>query len=677
LPLAATTDELIIQSGGDAAMKSLQTRAFGLTVGIFAVLSGQMASAAPPSPSSWDLETTFSPGAPSSSTAPWESRHANGANCNNDLGLLTMPWSRSSGQLNGNNAATLDGATRNPVIFKNTSTAAASGWAGLTIQTKQVGLTTSATRCAVIRFVAPADGVYKVSGEFFSPQSVSGIATNKATAHVLNGAQHFSGPVDEVGGHHSWTIPAAPTYALHQGEAIDFALNDSNNDISDDVALLSARVVWIDVLPPPPNTFKASNFDFEGNQGCAIEQGTNKTYCWGANAASQLGGYVGASSNKAALAQRVEGYLAANGGGNITNIQVGLNNVCARSSSGRTICWGANTVMQSGVASSPTTMGQNAPYGVADITSQLGNYQKARLDNTTGCIIQSGSMRCWGGNGINNTANGGQLGWKNGSVFTHSATLLAPVPNVSGATDVAPGNLMSCAVVGSAKKVICWSKNPWGPSILGSSGPLLPNPDGIWQTYVKLPNGSDLTDVKRVASNGFHTCALTNGGTIYCWGLANYGAAGAPVMGNNIPIGPWYFSIARTLNFPAGITDFALNYNSTCVVAGAGAQVFCQGVNSSGQLGDPDMAPNKMFTFNPAWPGTYGSTTVVGNLVGNAPKPIAGMSQIVKIRSGSMGNTYCALKSDGSIWCWGKGDKGQLGNGTNTAASPTPVQVIK
>ncbi|MBU1160590.1 hypothetical protein KJ992_00025 [Patescibacteria group bacterium] len=77
----------------------------------------------------------------------------------------------------------------------------------------------------------------------------------------------------------------------------------------------------------------------------------------------------------------------------------------------------------------------------------------------------------------------------------------------------------------------------------------------------------------------------------------------------------------------------------------------CWGYNGSGQLGN----------------GSTNSTSTpvqVSNL---------GASTVKEITAG----TYhtCALKTDGSMVCWGNNDFGQLGDGS-TNSTPTPVQVF-
>src|SRR4051794_15494663 len=55
------------------------------------------------------------------------------------------------------------------------------------------------------------------------------------------------------------------------------------------------------------------------------------------------------------------------------------------------------------------------------------------------------------------------------------------------------------------------------------------------------------------------------------------------------------------------------------------------------------------------------------------PVPVSGLSSgVVTVAAGSQ-NGY-ALKTDGTVWAWGAGSDGQLGNG-GQAASRTPVKV--
>jgi alpha-tubulin suppressor-like RCC1 family protein len=55
------------------------------------------------------------------------------------------------------------------------------------------------------------------------------------------------------------------------------------------------------------------------------------------------------------------------------------------------------------------------------------------------------------------------------------------------------------------------------------------------------------------------------------------------------------------------------------------------------------------------------------------PTKLAGMSQVASLALVALHS--CLLKVDGTVWCWGNNDTGQLGNGT-TASRTIPGQVV-
>jgi len=89
--------------------------------------------------------------------------------------------------------------------------------------------------------------------------------------------------------------------------------------------------------------------------------------------------------------------------------------------------------------------------------------------------------------------------------------------------------------------------------------------------------------------------------------------------------------------------------NHNCIVRETG-DALCWGRNSSGELGDD-------------------STTS-----SNIPVGVMAMQAPVVQADGGAGFT-CFLLADGTVWCVGKNDMGQLGNG-NTDLSTTPTQVV-
>ena len=88
----------------------------------------------------------------------------------------------------------------------------------------------------------------------------------------------------------------------------------------------------------------------------------------------------------------------------------------------------------------------------------------------------------------------------------------------------------------------------------------------------------------------------------------------------------------------------------TCVIKGDGT-LWCWGHNEHGQLGD-------------------GTTT-------NRPVPVqvAGLPGVWAVAVSARGQSTCAIDNiNGTVWCWGRNDRGQLGDGTTTDRSvPAPI----
>ncbi len=146
---------------------------------------------------------------------------------------------------------------------------------------------------------------------------------------------------------------------------------------------------------------------------------------------------------------------------------------------------------------------------------------------------------------------------------------------------------------------------------------------------------------KEVATGTYHTLAIKTDGTLWAWGLNNFGQLGdGTTINKNVPtqIGTdinWLAINAETDNSIALKTDGSL---------------WTWGNNSSGQLGD----------------GNHGIG--VNNTI---PTHIGNDTDWVKISTG--GRTY-AIKNNGTLWGWGDNNEGHLGVG-NTNPYYTPTQI--
>ena len=110
------------------------------------------------------------------------------------------------------------------------------------------------------------------------------------------------------------------------------------------------------------------------------------------------------------------------------------------------------------------------------------------------------------------------------------------------------------------------------------------------------------------------------------------------------------FVPVEVTSFGSDVAQVSVGSGGTCVRTTAGA-LWCWGVNGSGEVGDGTTQPR----------GSPFQVTALGANVADV----------------SVGDEHtCATTTDGTLWCWGENNWGQLGDGTTTDQH-TPVRVTE
>jgi alpha-tubulin suppressor-like RCC1 family protein len=199
----------------------------------------------------------------------------------------------------------------------------------------------------------------------------------------------------------------------------------------------------------------------------------------------------------------------------------------------------------------------------------------------------------------------------------------------SGVAAMAAGYQHTCALMaGGAVK--CWGSNRSGQ--VG---------DGTWDTrFTPADVGGLGSGVAAIAAGFEHSCALTAGGGVKCWGKNTLGQLGNGTTDDrNAPV--------DVLGLSSGVAAIAAGSFHTCALTTAGG-VKCWGSNEYGQLGD-------------------GTTAARDTLV-----EVSGLdSGAIDVAAG--GAHSCALLAAGQVQCWGRNSSGQLGAGATGRLPPVNV----
>jgi alpha-tubulin suppressor-like RCC1 family protein len=358
-----------------------------------------------------------------------------------------------------------------------------------------------------------------------------------------------------------------------------------------------------------------------------------QAYCWGMNNYGQLGDNTG--SNYSFPTRVIHTPLQASR--RLTSLTQGGNHSCGLSDRGTAYCWGMNINGQLGDNSTaerylPTPVDTtNLGTGEAFIQLVLG------VAHTCG-LTALGRVFCWGAD------SNGQLG----DNATNGDALRPILVSASGLyfSQIIAGENHTCALTGSGQPY-CWGAN--GSGQLGDNT----TAGRDMATAVVMTELTTGESFYTLAAGGAHTCAMTNTGKAYCWGLNSN-----KEIGDNTTINRLKPTAVTLTNLTGGETfkRLALGAAHSCGISQTG-QAYCWGDDGLGQMG------NTTTPGTDQWIPEAVTQTAVTAAEGSG-------ASLTHIAAGAYHT--CGITGAGNIYCWGKNALGQLGDNTTTTRT-TPV----
>lgn len=383
-----------------------------------------------------------------------------------------------------------------------------------------------------------------------------------------------------------------------------------------------------------------------GNTACGIRQ-NGEAWCWGRGSEGQLGNNTVATSFSPVKVSNIS---------NFASLEIYETAACGVAKDGKGYCWGNE--IGGAFGNGATSTQQNVPSQILNIT----DFVKLSMHTNFACGLRAnGQIWCWGQD------TNGRLG--NGPGTTSSDVPMRVI-NIDDFIDVDTGSIFACGIR-KGGSVWCWGddtngKLGNGPSITASQESPYPVTGA---NFLKMALDTraiaitDTTPIKtaplataqhRIAGGVNSRCAIKTDGILYCWGSDLEGQLG---NGSGITADQ---EAPYPITNSTGAQSWVMVSGGRLISGGRGhycgiktdGTAWCWGFGTSGQLGA----------------GNNSSSTVPVQVTSIMPSTTP-WSTI-----GAAASHSCGIKADGTLWCWGKGSEGQLGN-NGTGNSNTPVQV--
>lgn len=280
-----------------------------------------------------------------------------------------------------------------------------------------------------------------------------------------------------------------------------------------------------------------------------------------------------------------------------------------------------------------------------------------------GCARHDGGVVCWG-TGVSTGALGSGM---------DAGRQPQPVTDLSGVVSLSVGDNFGCGLL-EAGGVRCWGDNMFGQ--LGNGGS-----NNAYTPQVALASGA-----VSLAAGARHACALLGDARVVCWGsnLLGQHGTGTTALSVRAPQ-PMALDAGVTALFAGSDGTWTLHGESPPRLSGDSSQfgptlrptpvaLFDGGVRFIAATTAHSCAIRSNRTLECWGRGLEGQLGyAVGGTTPQPVRPVPGLGQVFDVCVGQ--SFTCAVIGDGGVRCFGAGGQGQLGGG-NVNPSTSPVEVL-
>ena len=343
--------------------------------------------------------------------------------------------------------------------------------------------------------------------------------------------------------------------------------------------------------------------------------------------------------------------------GKFTSIDIGFGQTCALDTGGQAWCWGVNSYGHLGIDDDRARLVPTPVSGTVRFT----RLAVAREGPVNCGLTATGEAWCWG------SSWGGVLGDGSGAEGGKPVSTPQRVVGGHSFSQIAPAGSHTCAIT-TAGVAYCWGTNSLGQLGTGNQTP----------SSTPVAVSGNLV-FKQISAYTLNTCGVTTTGRAYCWGEGWSGILGnGETKNSNVPV-----PVSGNLSF----ASVSVGLWMACGVTTAG-DGYCWGDGGSGLGTGTDVGVSstplpvagglKWKAISAAGYYACGVTTTKGGycwgelaVPTNRPVAIAGSLLFDQVVADWHS---CALTVDGTAWCWGMGEHGQIGDG-NLRSRSAPVKV--